>query len=146
MENEDLPEAGVYKRSFDCKTESIPVILDFVEEVAASGGFDSSFSFDVKVSVDEACTNIIDYNCTAGSNIEISVETNNGDFIVTIKNYGEPFNPGTVSTPDISLPLEERQIGGLGVFLMNQLMDKIDYDSRDGLNVLTMVKTRQINP
>ncbi|MBF0553893.1 MAG: SpoIIE family protein phosphatase [Nitrospirae bacterium] len=138
-------EGGLYDRSFDCKIDNIPIILDFIGEAAGSLGFGGSFAFDVKVAVDEACTNIIDYNCAVGCKIDISVETNGQDFIVAIKNCGEPFNPTTVKPPDISLPLEERQIGGLGIFFMKQLMDKIDYESKDGLNTLTMVKRRPIN-
>ncbi|MCG6552769.1 MAG: ATP-binding protein [Candidatus Magnetominusculus sp. LBB02] len=133
---------AVYERSFDCEINSIPLILDFIGEAATQQGLPDAFVFDARVAVDEACTNIIDYNCKAGSKIELSIKINSSDFIVAIKNDGEPFDPDTVKTPDTDLPLEERQIGGLGIFLMKQLMDKIEYESRDGRNCLTMIKQR----
>ncbi|WP_420265053.1 ATP-binding protein [Candidatus Magnetominusculus dajiuhuensis] len=145
MENDGVSGGVVYVRSFDCEIRVIPVILDFIGEAADALGFGGSFAFDVKVAVDEACTNIIDYNCVVGCKIDISVESNGRDFIVAIKSRGEPFDPNAVKTPDISLPLDERQPGGLGIFFMKQLMDKIDYVSEDGLNTLTMVKQRPIN-
>jgi serine/threonine-protein kinase RsbW len=140
METGGLSGGVFYETSVDCEIKSIPVILDFVGEVLDILGFDKRFSFDVKVAVDEACTNIISYSCEGADKIDISIAKDIRDFVVAIKNYGKPFDPDTAAAPDIESPLEQRRVGGLGIFFMKQLMDKIDYEHKDGLNVLTMVK------
>ncbi|MBF0318364.1 MAG: SpoIIE family protein phosphatase [Nitrospirae bacterium] len=145
--NGGLSKGRTYVTSVECEIKSIPVILNILGEVLQDQGYDNHFSFDVKVAVDEACTNIINYSCTGNGKIEISIENNNRAFIVAIKYPGQRFAPDDASTPDIDSPLEQRRIGGLGIFFMKQLMNKIDYVHTNGVNVLTMTKYSEVkNP
>ena len=60
--------------------------------------------------------------------------------MLTVRDHGQPFAPEKVVTPDMSLPLTQRRIGGLGLNLMYQLMDEVQFDFAEGSNTLVMVK------
>ncbi len=59
---------------------------------------------------------------------------------ILLRDAGVPFNPLEKADPDVTLPLEERQVGGLGIYLCKQLMDHIEYKYEDGCNILLMKK------
>ncbi|MFQ5575498.1 MAG: ATP-binding protein, partial [Anaerolineae bacterium] len=65
---------------------------------------------------------------------------------VTIVDRGLPFDPAVVKAPDIQAPLEQRGEGGLGLFLMKQLMDEVNFHFGDGINTLVMVKRQESAP
>lgn len=131
-----------HELSLASRIENIPVIMAFIVEAAGHFNFDKHAIFDIRVAVEEACTNIIDYSYEGldEGKIDILIEENEGDFVVLIKNYGKPFDPGTVNAPELASSLEEMKIGGLGIHFMKQLMDKVSYDYTDGVGTLTMVK------
>ncbi|MBF0565308.1 MAG: ATP-binding protein [Nitrospirae bacterium] len=136
------PSDGYYELSLASKIDNIPVIIAFIVEAAGFFRLDKHSLFDVRVSVEEACTNIINYSYedSEEGNIDILIEKGKCDFVVLIRNYGKPFDPDTVDTPDMSSPLEDRKIGGLGIYFMKQFMDKVSYEYKDGVGTLTMVK------
>jgi len=99
--------------------------------------------FEVQTAVDEACTNIIKYAYSEeGGVITITCESQDNDFVVTIRDNGKPFDPSSVPPPDLEADLDKRRIGGLGIYLMKKLMDDVSYsfDARKG-NILVMRKT-----
>ena len=59
---------------------------------------------------------------------------------LTFEDYGEPYNPLLKEDPDITLSAEERDIGGLGIYLVKKSMDKVEYEYRDGKNIFTIKK------
>lgn len=136
------PSESYHELSIASKIDNIPVIIAFIVEVAGFFKLDKHSLFDVRVSVEEACTNIINYSYEESEDgtIDILIEKGKCDFVVLIKNYGKPFDPGTMDTPDLSSPLEERKIGGLGIYFMKQFMDNVSYEYKDGVGTLTMVK------
>jgi serine/threonine-protein kinase RsbW len=92
------------------------------------------------MAIDEACTNIINYGYTVDVGmINISCWRRDEDVIVVIKDRAKPFDPTLVPPPDLDASLEERKIGGLGVYFMKTLVDEVKYEFKDGKNVLTMV-------
>ena len=94
------------------------------------------------MAVEEAVTNIIDYaysNGTEGS-IDITIEADENRIRFIITDSGAEFDPTGVSKADTTLSVDDRPIGGLGVFLVRNLMDSINYERNDGKNVLRMVK------
>jgi serine/threonine-protein kinase RsbW len=96
--------------------------------------------FEVQMAVDEACTNIIKYGyAREKGTIEISCLRWDEDVVVVIKDTGTPFDPTSVQPPDLDAGLEERKIGGLGVYFMKTLMDEVKYEYKDGKNVLRLV-------
>jgi serine/threonine-protein kinase RsbW len=94
------------------------------------------------MAVDEACTNIIKYAYSEeGGVITLTCELQGNDFVVIIRDRGKPFDPSSVPPPDLEADLDERKIGGLGIYLMGKLMDDVSYsfDAKKG-NTLVMRK------
>jgi serine/threonine-protein kinase RsbW len=98
----------------------------------------------VQLSVDEACTNVIQhaYSNKSGERIVIRCMLSGTDnkFVVHIIDWGKSFDPTSVPKPDTQSSLNERREGGLGLFLMREFMDSIKYTSIQNVNKLVMVK------
>ncbi len=130
-----------FELKIDAKVENLSVIADFIATTMRQLGVEEGI-FEVQTAVDEACTNIIQYAYSGkGGTIAISCELQNDDFVVIIRDSGTPFDPGSIPPPDFEAVLEERRIGGLGIYLMRKLMDDVSYsfDAKKG-NELTMRK------
>ena len=126
----------------DAKLENLSVIADFISSSMSQLGIEAGV-FEVQTAVDEACTNIIKYAYSEeGGVITITCESQDNDFVVTIRDNGKPFDPSSVPPPDLEADLDKRRIGGLGIYLMKKLMDDVSYsfDARKG-NILVMRKT-----
>jgi serine/threonine-protein kinase RsbW len=123
--------------------ESLAQISDFVTNATARAGLDEHAAWQVQLAVDEAATNIIQhgYGDTVQGDIELGCSTSGDQFVITLRDRGRRFNPHDVPAPDITSPLEERQPGGLGLYIMSRLMDTVtfDFDDKAG-NLLTMIK------
>jgi len=126
----------------DAELENLSVIADFISSSMSQLGIEAGV-FEVQTAVDEACTNIIKYAYSEeGGVITITCESQDNDFVVTIRDNGKPFDPSSVPPPDLEADLDKRRIGGLGIYLMKKLMDDVSYsfDARKG-NILVMRKT-----
>lgn len=103
---------------------------------------DDSLLFKIRLSVEEATENIVQYAYAEGEGYVI-VKTERTPFnrlVITLRDEGVPFNPLDKADPDITLSAEERSIGGLGIFLCKQLMDKVSYTFENKCNILVMEK------
>lgn len=104
---------------------------------------DEDLRFKIRLSIEETVENVVQY-AYKDSIGWMEVETNLDDkalmLTVTLKDAGKPFNPLEMPDPDITLSVEEREIGGLGIYLCKQLMDEVTYRYEDGCNILTMKK------
>jgi serine/threonine-protein kinase RsbW len=124
--------------------ENLSQIGDFIYDALNSFGLDVRKIFDVQLAVDELCTNIISYGYTTEAGmIDISCSMDDNEIVVIIKDKGKPFNPMSVEPPDLDASLEERKIGGLGIYLARSLMDEVEYEFIDGMNVLSMLMRPQ---
>ncbi len=96
----------------------------------------------IRLVVEELVINIVNYAYPDGNNDYLDVETNLTEDQITIRfrDSGVPFNPLEQESPDMSQPLRQRQIGGLGIFLVSKKMDHMTYERSDGENVLTVRK------
>jgi len=128
-----------FELEIEGKLENLSVIGEFIADSMRDFGLDDRKIFEVQMAVDEACTNIINYGYTAEVGmINITCRRRDEDVMVVIKDTGKPFDPTSVPPPDLDANLEERKIGGLGVYFMKTLVDEVKYEFRDGRNVLTM--------
>jgi serine/threonine-protein kinase RsbW len=103
----------------------------------------------VQLAVDEAATNVIQhaYDPDHPGDLTLTWRCEGNRFIVALRDYGRQFDPQHVPPPDISSPLEERQVGGLGLYLITRLMDEVRFDfNPQGGNLLTMVKYLTAGP
>ena len=104
---------------------------------------DEALRFKIRLSIEEAVDNVVRYAYDGGIGwLEVGTRIDNDAPILTIelRDAGTPFNPLDRDDPDITLSAEDRQIGGLGIFLCKTLMDSISYRYEDGNNILTMTK------
>ncbi|MEJ2722772.1 MAG: ATP-binding protein, partial [bacterium] len=117
-------------------------VRDFIAEVCEEAGFSSREANNTKLAVDEACTNIIKhaYDKKPGD-IRIRTVIGPGHVSVKLHDTGERFDFAGVEDPDLDHYVETGRKGGLGVFLINRLMDKVQYRAGDTGNELTMTKT-----
>lgn len=130
--------------TLDASLEALAEISDFVVDQARVAGLDEHAAWEVQLAVDEAATNVIQhsYAATTGQ-LTISTQHIDGEFQITIRDRGKPFNPNDVPEPDLVSPLEERRTGGLGLYLMRKLMDRVEFCFDEGENILVMVKRVQ---
>jgi anti-sigma regulatory factor (Ser/Thr protein kinase) len=124
--------------------EQIERVVDFVNEQLAALGCTEEARVDVDVAVDELLGNIAQYayDPDIGTvTVCMEAEEDPPAAVITFFDRGTPFNPLAEKRPDTtSLPAKERPLGGLGLFLVEELMDELTYCYRDGQNVLTVRK------
>ena len=104
---------------------------------------DEDLRFKIELSVEEAVENVVSYAYEGGIGwLEGGTSLDHDSLFLTIelRDAGVPFNPLEMPDPDITLPANERNIGGLGIYLCKKMMDNINYQYVDGNNVLTMMK------
>ena len=96
----------------------------------------------LRLAIEEAVVNVIDYAYPLGTEgeIDILVQSDGQILRVIISDRGVAFDPTTKEKADTSLSAEDRQIGGLGILLVRELMDTINYERTDGKNILTLIK------
>ena len=114
----------------------------FQKEVLEKFGIEKSMSNRIRLAVEEAVVNAIGYAYPAGTEgcIEVCMMTDGHSLKVVITDSGVPFDPTVKEAVDISLPAEERQVGGLGIHLFREIMDKVNYEHLNGHNTLTLIK------
>jgi anti-sigma regulatory factor (Ser/Thr protein kinase) len=99
----------------------------------------------ILLACEEIFVNIVNYAYLDSQTIgEISVclIITNEQIVIKFIDNGKPFNPLEKSDPDISVPLTEREVGGLGIYMLKKLMDEVLYEFNEGQNVLTIIKNR----
>jgi len=123
--------------------ESLSIFREFIEKACKQNKrIDDHICYDLKLAVDEACTNIITHGY-AGMNpgsIILSLEMEPNKVVVTITDFGHPFEPREASAPDVEAGLEDRTMGGFGLFFIYQTMDEINYETTVDGNRLTFIK------
>lgn len=104
---------------------------------------DEALRFRIGLSVEEAVENVVRYAYDGGIGwLEAGTSLDKDTLVLTIelRDAGKPFNPLDKPDPDITLPADEREMGGLGIYLCKKMMDSISYRYENGINVLTMTK------
>jgi serine/threonine-protein kinase RsbW len=123
--------------------KKLPGLVDQIEELAAKWELNHTVIMNIHLALEEALSNIIYYGFRdeAKHRIEVSLTLSETDITIVITDDGIPFDPTSVQLPDLSDPVEERHIGGLGIFLISQVMDSIHYSRNNNLNTLTLRKS-----
>jgi serine/threonine-protein kinase RsbW len=119
----------------------IPGIVEFVVEWLQRNGLDRDV-FAFETAVDEASTNVVKHAYGGkGGFFRISCALRGTDIIVTIRDRSNKFDPNSVPLPEVVSQLEDRKVGGLGIYMMKKMMDRVDhsYSDREG-NRLELVK------
>ena len=122
--------------------KEIPLLTAFVEEVCEFNNLDEQTSMQLNLALEEAVVNVMSYAYPEGTKgyVDIKAESDETYMKFIITDRGTPFDPTTREEVDTTLPIEERRIGGLGIFLVRKMMDAIEYEYKDGQNILTLKK------
>lgn len=122
--------------------QQILLLTSFMEEVGETLGLDPTLMMSLNLALEEAATNVIMYAYPKGDDgwADVDVLATESDLTFTLSDKGKPFDPTAAPEADITLSVEDRPIGGLGIFLVRNIMDKVTYQYKDGKNILTMLK------
>ena len=128
--------------TIEAKKENLTDVLAFVDGVMEEEGCPLKAQMKVDVAVEEIFVNIASYAYGEGVGPAlIRAGKTAGDFFeITFVDEGVPYDPTAKEDPDVSLPAEERPIGGLGIFLAFRVMDEVKYEYAEGKNHLTLRK------
>ncbi len=122
-----------------------PKIADFMDDIVGETGIDKGLASSLNLALEEAVVNVMNYAYPKEKMGTIILEAyafdNSLKFVVT--DNGIPFDPTATEEPDVHAGLADRPIGGLGIFLVTHLMDKVEYERTNGNNVLTLSKNLQ---
>jgi len=122
--------------------ESLQEFRDFITECCQKSQIGDEIVLELKLAVDEACTNIIQhgYKGMDPGSIILSFRIESKRILVQITDFGHVFEPVEAPQPDIDAALEDREMGGMGLYLIYQTMDNIDYAASQEGNTLTFTK------
>ena len=140
--NEATPDASERHLLIHNDIQQIPQLADFVETIAAEKHLDHSLTLSLNLALEEAVTNVIMYAYPEGTDGLVDIEAiiceHSLSFVVS--DSGKAFDPTAQPDADISLSAENRQVGGLGIYLVRSIMDSVSYERSGGKNILTMTK------
>ena len=136
-------ETVMKEKVFTAKKETLPEVMAFTEECLESFDCPMKSSMGICVAVEEIFVNIASYaypNSDGNASLSFGFDENERLMTLVIKDNGTPFNPLEKAEPDITLSADEREIGGLGIFITKKTMDTVSYAYENGENILTMTK------
>ena len=131
------------ERTVTAILENFGMVADFVDEELEKRNVPMAAEAQIDIALDEIYTNVAKY--AYGDEVgEVTVRLDFSDDVsevrMTVSDAGIPYDPLQQEDPDVSLEADERQIGGLGIYLVKQLMDEVSYEYRGGMNILRIRK------
>jgi len=123
--------------------EKLDEVLDFIHGILDETQCSMKTMMVIDLCVEEVFVNIASYaygNEVGNAKVGVELDQDRSQVKLIFSDSGVPYDPLAKEDPDISLSVEERQIGGLGIFLVKKKMDDVIYEYKDGQNVLTLVK------
>ena len=119
-------------------------IAQFIEGICEELGLDMEMQMNLNLVIEEMVTNVIFYAYPKDveAEIELLVKSDNDDKQLTfvLSDHGKPFDPTTRETTDLSVNPAERDLGGMGIFIVKNIMDEVTYQRLEDKNLLTMTK------
>lgn len=114
----------------------------FIEEIGIEFSLTPDIVFNLTLVLEEAVVNVINYAYPKEEHqfIYLSARLHEGSVILVLTDTGKEFDPTMAPEADVTLDAEDRQIGGLGIFLIRQIMNEVKYERIEGKNVLTLEK------
>ena len=123
--------------------ENLDAVMAFVDQQLEEAGCSMKTQMQIDIAVEEVYVNIAHYAYNpeiGGVTIRVQIEEEPLEIILTFIDKGKPFDPLAKEDPDVTLAVEDRQIGGLGIFMVKKSMDNISYEYNEGRNILTLKK------
>ena len=128
--------------SLDNEIEQLKTATTWIEQSLELLNIPQTLEYTINLVIEEAFSNIVFYAYEPGQKgkIDISLDVEGEYVVIELKDQGKPFDPTAMDSPDTTLPAEQRQIGGLGVFLMKKMTDQVSYNRDNLTNKLTIKK------
>ena len=129
--------------TIEATVENITPVTDFVNGLLEEFDCPLKAQTQIDVAIDELFGNIAHYAYdpkTGPATVQVEVQEDPMAVIITFIDHGKPYDPLSGKDPDLTLPLEERKEGGLGVFLVKKVMDDVRYEYKEGRNILRIKK------
>lgn len=123
--------------------ENLQTVIDFVDEQLEAKDCPLKIKMQIDMAVEEIFVNISNYAYfpdVGPATVRVSISDQPPMVDITFIDNGVPYDPLKRADPDVSLPAEQRGIGGLGIFIVKKSMDDVKYEYRDGHNILTLKK------
>ncbi|MBO7407904.1 MAG: anti-sigma factor antagonist [Clostridia bacterium] len=142
----DNADSAPAELTLPATVDNLPRVMDFIGDRIAAAGLSPKFKTQLELAAEEIFVNIANYaykpyTGNATVRLELSGEAGNISSVeLTFIDSGKPYDPLKKADPDVSLSAEEREIGGLGIFMAKAVTDEIRYKYADGQNVLTLIK------
>lgn len=134
------------KLSFPAIPSQIEQIIDQIMTAPEVVSVPEEMLFTLRLAVEELVANVVNYAYTnEEGNLEVDIIVKDNQLSITFIDHGVPFNPLVQNDPDVTLSAEDREIGGLGIFLVKQVMDSVEYYFVDGKNHTVIRKKLLIN-
>ena len=139
-----MKRATTYHKSLNASTKNLSRVRNFVSTQAKKHGFTDNQINDIRLAVDEACTNVIKhaYSFDESKEFSVDLEFDNSALSIEITDFGIGFNPSKYEAPNLQKRIKQKKRGGMGIFLIQNLMDELTYDSDGSKNVIKMIKYR----
>ena len=130
------------KLTLNCDISRIPELNAFIQSIADRLEIDPTTTGQVHLAVEEAVVNVINYAYPEGKGgfVTVKAMSDAHELRLVVIDSGVPFDPTSREKADVTLSVEDRPVGGLGIFLVRELMDSINYERVDGRNILMMIK------
>ena len=125
----------------DAKVDNLSQLLSIIDEELENAGCSMKGQMQIDVAVEEIFVNVASYAYEDGNGsctIQVDTDPVNTYVTITFIDEGIPYNPLAKEDPDVTLSAEEREIGGLGIFIVKKSMDKTSYERKDGKNIFSM--------
>lgn len=120
---------------------SLQAMFEFVSEFLATREIPSSNAFVPHLVLDELFTNALKYRTGGDDTVAVRIGLDGENIVLSFVEFGvEPFDITGIPDPDLSGPIEERQAGGMGIFLVKRLADHVTYEHRDGVSTTRITK------
>jgi serine/threonine-protein kinase RsbW len=134
--------SNIYTLSVESSTKHLAEVRNFVASHAEEIGLSEKDISEIRLAVDEAYTNIIKhaYKNTPLKPVRIELGVESDKIWISIMDEGESFKPEEYKAPDILKRIKNKQRGGMGVFLIQKLMDQVQYNRKGTMNEIRMVK------
>ena len=132
-----------YELTVDATLDNLRLVNAFLEEHLEEADCPLKAQMQISVAAEEIYVNIAHYAYapeTGTVTLRLELQEEPPAVTLTFLDSGIPFNPLDRTDPDVSLPAEEREIGGLGIFMTKKIMNEVTYERRDGKNVLRIKK------
>jgi len=122
--------------------DNLSTMMETVTQCAEAQGADAKQLGHIELALEEALVNVVSYACPDGTG-KMEVRCSRDEqkrFVIEILDSGPPFDPLSKEDPDVTAAMGDREIGGLGIFFMKQLMDSIEYARQNDKNILRLTK------